>query len=98
MCWFRSKWKAFVCIAFVVMLIGVLRGCTGNSPIEGTAVIIDFDYGVYSGDVRFRAVVFGYTVYGEEVVRRWPISSVQFQQLEIGNRVRRVNGRVIRLE
>ena len=98
MYWLRPKWKIIVCAILAIAFIGVLRGCAGSSPIIGTATIIDFSYGVYSGNVSFRTIVVGYTVYGEKVVRRWLISSSQFQQLTIGDSVVRIGGRVILLE
>lgn len=98
MYWVKFKWKMLVCVVLIVMLLGALSRCSGSPPIDGTAIIIDFDYGVYSGNVSFRAIVLGSTAYGEKVVRRWSISSSQFQQLEIGDKIHRVNGRVIRVE
>ena len=86
----------FVCL--IIVLLSALVGCDERLPIEGTAVIIDFDYGVYNRRVTFTAIVIGATVDSDKVVRRWSISSLQFQQLEIGDVVGRVDGIVIKLD
>lgn len=98
--WFKSRWKIISCIVLAVLLLGMIARCSERPPpIEGTAVIIGFNYSAYNNrNVSFSADVIGTTAYGEEVVRRWSISSLQFQQLEIGDNVRRVGGRVIRLD
>ncbi|MCL2198873.1 MAG: hypothetical protein FWB80_08120 [Defluviitaleaceae bacterium] len=95
-----NKWKIIAVLILIVAMLYVVASCSksGKPQIKGVAEIIAFDYDALSRDVRFTAIVVGITEYGEEVVRRWQITSLQFQQLEIGDRVRRVNGRVIKIQ
>jgi hypothetical protein len=96
----RNQRKIITALILIVVLLGMIVSCcssSGTPQIKGVAEIIAFDYDAFNRDVRFSAIAVGTTEYGEEIVRRWQITSLQFQQMEIGDKVRRINSRVIEI-